>query len=157
MKFTKTNIVRIAQAALALIALLLFFAPALTYKIPYTDKVVNFSGFQAWLGADVEVVSGLSFNAKLTFGGVLAIILVIVAIALPVTCLFVKKDVAKFLNYATIGVAAVAAIFLFCGTTGLMCSFDASSYSLGWGAIVAALLLIVEAAGSVATEFVIKD
>lgn len=156
MKFTKTNIVRIAQAVLGLVALLLLFAPALTYTIPYVNKVVNLSGFQAWLGGNVEV-AGYSVNAELTFGGVLALILVIVAIALPVVSLFVKKDVAKFLSYATIGVAVVAAIFLFCGTTGLMCSFDASAYSLGWGAIVAAILLIVEAAGSAVIEFVIKD
>lgn len=156
MKFTKTNIVRIAQAVLGLVALLLLFAPALTYTIPYVNKVVNLSGFQAWLGGNVEV-AGYSVNAELTFGGVLALILVIVAIALPVVSLFVKKDVAKFLSYATICVAVVAAIFLFCGTTGLMCSFDASAYSLGWGAIVAAILLIVEAAGSAVIEFVIKD
>ncbi len=156
MKFTKTNIVRIAQAVLGLVALLLLFAPALTYTIPYVNKVVNLSGFQAWLGGNIDV-AGYSVNNELTFGGVLALILVIDAIALPVVSLFVKKDIAKFLSYATIGVAVVAAIFLFCGTTGLMCSFDASAYSLGWGAIVAAILLIVEAAASAVIEFVIKD
>ncbi len=154
MQFTKTNILKIAQAVLALVALLLFFAPALSADV--FGKTINLSGFQAWLGGEINV-AGIAINAELTFGGVLAVILVIAAIALPVVKLFVKEEVVKFLDFAIMGVAVVAAIFLFCGTTGLMCSFDASGYGLGFGAIIAAILLIVEAVASVLLQFVIKD
>lgn len=155
MKFTKTNIVRIAQAVLGLVALLLLFAPALSVTV--LGQEVTYSGFQAWLGAELGKLGSNSISNDLTFGGVLALILIVAAVALPLVSLFVKKDVVKFLNYITLGVALVAAIFLFCGTTGLMCSFDASGFGLGWGAIVGAILLIVEAAGSAVIQFVIKE
>ncbi len=163
MKLTKKSIISIAQAALALVAILLFFAPALVYstKLLGQEIVVELSGFQAWLGADIES-KYFTTNIDASFGGVFTLILVILLILAPVATLFLNDEkINKYVNFGIIGLGIVAAIFLFCGKTGLMVNIEDTKYleefKLGLGASLPACLLLISAIASAVSTFLIKE
>ncbi len=105
----------LCAAALALIALLLMFAPAITYvkdgadlSAAYINDVSAFNGFQTIFGAVKNSDTGYLAFSFLNF---LTLIFVVAAIVLLVLNNFGKGF--KFLNLVAAGLLLVAGVFFF--------------------------------------------
>lgn len=162
MKFTMKNIFAIAQAVLALVAIFVMFAPAviITTDLILTTAQTELTGFQAWLGATIESNEYFTLQIDASFGGVFTLIVLILLVLAPVAKIFVKDAKIKMIvNVAICVLAIVAAIFLFCGTTQLMVNTDEAlkGASLGAGAIVPAIVMILVGASAAVEQFVLKD
>lgn len=156
-----SSIVALAQVVLGIVAFCILFAKAIKWElnsgISFVDNLVNknvtveYTGFEAFLGKED------GFNA--TFGGIMVVILLAAVVVLALLKIFLPK-LSKLFNFIIVAASIVTAIFLFCGTTGLMISIDDVktsdlNLSLLAGAIVPAIIAIVNAAASLVDVLVL--
>ncbi len=156
MKLTKKQLVAVCQIALAIFAFCMLFVTCVKFKV---DAIIfkteaSYSGFEAYFGTPDEL--------KASAGGVLTVIFLGLIFVLAVLKLIFPKF-GKLVNLVIILLGIAATIFLFSSTTTFMINLD-SEYvtlknlnpTLGAGAIVAAIITIVNVAGSILDEFFIK-
>ncbi len=143
-------IVAIAQVALAVVAFCMLFAKAVKWSV-ISGIEKKYSGFEAFLGKED------GFNA--TFGGVMVVILLIAVAVLALLKIFLPK-MSKLFNFIIVAASVVTAVFLFCGTTGLMIDMDIFktsdlNLSLMVGAIIPAIIAILNAGASLVDVLVL--
>lgn len=147
-------------ALFAIIILGVMAAPGITTKV--LGKTSTLSCYEAFLGAED--------GWKASFGGVMALILVIFLVILPIVNIFIKifvkdKKLNMIVTCAIAACAVIAAIFFFCGTTTLMLNVSkdgmkvlkAANLGLGAGAIVNGIFCIICGAAAAVNQFVLKD
>ena len=163
MTLSKKAIINICICAVAVISLLLMFAPYVSISNEYVPGSDTVSGFQVAFGSD-ENYLGFTFAPFLVF-------LFFIAIAV-LACLnaFVLKD-NKVVTIVIMILAFASAVLLFlAGVNGLMWSYkeynkemynEAKDYGAkfgpGFGAVLSAILMLAAGAGACANEFVLKD
>lgn len=164
------QIVMLGAALLGLVAVLLMFAPGISWKSEILGKTVadgNISGFKVMFGTE----DGMKFNFMMLLSLIFAVVGILGAILGGLLNM-------KLGNFLALGGFLLAAIFFFLfravlpmsikdmaiGGTTLLSGKDAlealekigTTYSLGVGAIVAGILSIVAALASAAATFALK-
>ena len=147
----------LCAAALALIALLLMFAPAIAYKDP-DASLSTFNGFQTIFGySESNTVGGstvTTYYIDFSFMNFLTFIFTVAAIVLLVLNNFGKGF--KFLNLVAAGLLLVAGVFFFLTLAftiahraeayGIVTyGIDKSDWHLGVGAILSGVFAILGA------------
>lgn len=161
MKLKTKQLLAICQIVIGIIAFFILFAPGFVYEGLLKDY--NFTVFEQAFGVDSDKNLGAAALGGLdaSFGAIIAIALVLAVVVLAILKFVLPKQ-NKVLNIVIMVCAIVAAILLFCGTTALMINPGADievsdlSLKLGAGAIVAAVLCIVNAVVSCLDEFFVK-
>ena len=155
------------EFVLAVAAIFLLFTPVLTYTTKLSKTTTSFSGFQAFFGSSDK---GLA----LSIGGIITFILIVACALLAVLKSFANKKAKLILNLVLVILAIVAAVFFFMMTThGFMFAYKATDYStsadaykiatlagsfsLGIGAIIDAIIMIVIAFIAAIETFVGRD
>ena len=148
----------LCAAALALIAVILMFAPAIAYTGSGDPSITTFNGFQTIFGFSKTTNTALGdvTNHYLTFsfGNLLTLIFVVAAIVLLVLNNFGKGF--KFLNLVAAGLLLVAGVFFFLThaftvpyseqtALGTAYGIDKANWGLGVGAILSGVFAILGA------------
>ena len=143
-------------AALGVIAIIMFFLPAITIKVG--DEVVNYNGWQAIFGftetKDIPVVGEKKFEyLAFSFMNLLTLILLAAGIVLCVLSFLGKGN--KFFAFIAIACFIVAAVFFFLTvaftTAGAVYTLDGNlaqekvkeAWKLGAGPIIGGILSIL--------------
>ena len=169
MKFTKKTIISCCIAVLAIVAICLMFTPFVSWSSGKTiigEYTSTYTGFQTAFGYTASTtVLGQTVSTKIlsaSFGGIMVFVFFVAIIVLACLNVFIKNaKLNMFFNIIILALAVVATVFLFCAPTGLMfLGADGKAidgYSLGVGAIIDAILMIVVACGAAVGQFVLKD
>ena len=164
MKLTKKGMISLCICVLALVSIVLMFAPYVSISAKYGDGSSSYSGFEVAFGSSDK---GLAFS----FFPFLVFIFFIAIMCLALLTVCLKGKNARLFNLLILIIAVIAAILLFCAAAhGFMWSYSGehastlydaakqlSNFGPGIGAIISAVLMIVCGLGAVANEFVIKD
>lgn len=158
MKVSVKQLFAICEVVLAVLALVLLFAPVLKLEL-YGFKL-DWNGFEVFFGTG-KVEGEKAFEASVC--GIITIVLLVVAIVAAVLK-FVLKGKNFILNIVLLVSAVVAGILLFMTCTPVMTNFDGVKFKdvkdfldLGVGAILGGIFAVLAGAAACVEQFLLKD
>lgn len=158
MKVSVKQLFAICEIVLAVLALVLLFAPVLEINI-FGFKT-DFNGFEVFFGTG-KLEGEKVFEASVC--GIITLVLLVVAIVAAVLK-FVLKGKNFILNIVLLVSAVVAGVLLFMTCTPVMTNFDGVKFKdvkdyldLGVGAILGGIFAVLAGAAACVEQFLLKD
>lgn len=157
MKFIKKNLFSLVAILFAVVAIILCFAPFITNTTELLGSKIttNYSGFAVMFGGEGVVSSGSSstsaLETKVVVTALIAFILMVLGLIAVVASLVLKVKFNKLIAFVGAGLLVAAGIMLFF-TQGSFVAVNeigetlGKYYSLGAGAVIDAILLIIAGA-----------
>lgn len=158
MKVSVKQLFAICEIVLAVLALVLLFAPVL--KIELYGVNFDWNGYEVFFGTG-KVAGEKAFDVSVC--GIITIVLLVVAIVAAVLK-FVLKGKNLILNIVLLVSAVVAGILLFMTCTPVMTNFNGVKFNdikdyldLGVGAILGGIFAVLAGAAACVEQFLLKD
>ena len=158
---TLGNILLCAAALLGLVAILLMFAPGITYTVESLNETASYSGAKITFGytavENVPLLGEVKAELfKFSFMNFLTYLLALVGLVFAVLAILFK---CKYIAPVAAGCFLLAGIFFFCAVPFTQIGADnviEEGYALGAGAIVSGVLSLLAAVLCALKAFVFK-